>query len=49
MLPGVEAVHPFLAPIALTQSFYPLVDAIARARGRDPDKPPRLRKVTETV
>ena len=49
MLPGVEAVHPFLAPIALIQSFYPLVDAIARARGRDPDKPPRLRKVTETV
>lgn len=41
--------HPFIAPIALIQSFYPLVDAVARARGLDPDNPPRLRKVTETV
>jgi glucosamine--fructose-6-phosphate aminotransferase (isomerizing) len=48
MLPSVE-VHPYLAPIALIQSFYPLVNAIALARGRNPDNPPRLRKVTETV
>ena len=42
-------VHPFVAPVALIQSFYPLVDAVARVRGRNPDEPPRLRKVTETV
>jgi glucosamine--fructose-6-phosphate aminotransferase (isomerizing) len=33
----------------LLQSFYPLADALARARGRDPDRPPHLRKVTETL
>jgi glucosamine--fructose-6-phosphate aminotransferase (isomerizing) len=49
VLDTVKDLHPFVAPLALIQSFYPLVDAIARARGRDPDKPPRLRKVTETV
>jgi len=49
MLPTVENVHPYLAPIAMIQSFYPLVNAIALARGRNPDNPPRLRKVTETV
>jgi glucosamine--fructose-6-phosphate aminotransferase (isomerizing) len=49
LLDTVEGLHSFVAPLALIQSFYPLVDAIARARGRDPDRPPRLRKVTETV
>jgi glucosamine--fructose-6-phosphate aminotransferase (isomerizing) len=49
MLTPVEDAHPYLAPIALIQSFYPLVNAIALARGRNPDNPPRLRKVTETV
>ena len=49
MLPPVDNTHPYLAPIALIQSFYPLVNAIALARGRNPDNPPRLRKVTETV
>jgi glucosamine--fructose-6-phosphate aminotransferase (isomerizing) len=49
MLPSGDGVHPYLAPIAMIQSFYPLVNAIAQARGRNPDAPPRLRKVTETV
>jgi glucosamine--fructose-6-phosphate aminotransferase (isomerizing) len=49
MLSSVENIHPFIAPIAMIQSFYPLVNAIALARGRNPDNPPRLRKVTETV
>jgi glucosamine--fructose-6-phosphate aminotransferase (isomerizing) len=49
MLEAEEPAHSFIAPIALIQSFYGLVDAVARARGRDPDAPPRLRKVTETV
>jgi glucosamine--fructose-6-phosphate aminotransferase (isomerizing) len=48
-LPSVENAHPYLAPIAMIQSFYPLVNGIALARGRNPDNPPRLRKVTETV
>ena len=47
-LPSPEGLHPFVEPIALVQSFYPLVEALARVRGRDPDKPPFLSKVTET-
>ena len=37
-----------LDPIAAIQSFYLLVEALARARGRDPDRPPHLAKVTKT-
>jgi glutamine---fructose-6-phosphate transaminase (isomerizing) len=37
-----------LDPIAAIQSFYPMVEALARARGRDPDQPPHLAKVTRT-
>ena len=47
-LPGGGELNPFAQPIALIQSFYPLAEALARARGRDPDRPPHLRKVTET-
>jgi glucosamine--fructose-6-phosphate aminotransferase (isomerizing) len=47
-LPSAGDLHPFVGPIALVQSFYPLAEALARARGRDPDKPPFLSKVTET-
>ncbi len=47
-LPSDLGLNPFLAPISLIQSFYPLVEEIARARGRDPDAPPHLKKVTET-
>ena len=36
-------------PIALVQSFYRLANGLAVARGLDPDRPPHLRKVTETV
>ncbi|TCO79726.1 glutamine--fructose-6-phosphate transaminase [Plasticicumulans lactativorans] len=38
-----------LDPIAAVQSFYLLVEAVARARGRDPDRPPHLNKVTSTL
>jgi glucosamine--fructose-6-phosphate aminotransferase (isomerizing) len=41
--------HPALEPILMVQSFYRLASALALARGRDPDRPPHLRKVTETV
>jgi len=47
-LPGVAG-HPLLEPIALIQSFYRMVNALAAARGYDPDSPPHLNKVTETV
>lgn len=46
LAPEVEAVT---APLALLQAFYPLAEAVARARGRDPDRPPHLGKVTETL
>jgi glucosamine--fructose-6-phosphate aminotransferase (isomerizing) len=36
-------------PILLIQSFYRLVEGLARARGLDPDQPPHLSKITETV
>jgi glucosamine--fructose-6-phosphate aminotransferase (isomerizing) len=48
-LPAADDLHPFSQAIALVQSFYPLADALSRARGRDPDKPPNLLKVTETI
>ena len=37
-----------LDPIAALQSFYPMVEALARARGLDPDAPRHLAKVTRT-
>ncbi|MGH7023206.1 MAG: SIS domain-containing protein [Caulobacteraceae bacterium] len=47
-LPMVKA-HPALEPIGQIQSFYRLADALARARGFDPDRPSHLAKVTETL
>lgn len=38
-----------LDPIASVQSFYLFVEAVARARGRNPDQPPHLNKVTSTL
>ena len=38
-----------LAPILLATSAYRLLASLARLRGLDPDRPPHLRKVTETV
>jgi glucosamine--fructose-6-phosphate aminotransferase (isomerizing) len=37
-----------LDPIAAIQSFHLLAEAVARTRGRDPDRPPYLHKVTST-
>jgi len=37
-----------LDPIAAIQSFYPMVEALARARGLNPDQPRHLAKVTKT-
>jgi glucosamine--fructose-6-phosphate aminotransferase (isomerizing) len=49
VLPAAPGIDPFAQPLALVQSFYPLAEAVARARGHDPDRPPHLRKVTETL
>jgi glucosamine--fructose-6-phosphate aminotransferase (isomerizing) len=37
-----------LDPISVIQSFYPMVEALARARGMNPDQPLHLAKVTRT-
>lgn len=47
-LPTVEA-DAALQPLLFLQSFYRMVNELAVARGRDPDRPPHLRKITETV
>src|SRR5205823_1296868 len=47
-LPTVGS-HPALQPLALAQSFYRFANALAIARGCDPDHPPHLNKVTETT
>ena len=48
-LPVVDQIAAICAPITMVQSFYMLVNDVALARGSDPDNPPLLRKVTETV
>jgi len=46
-LPSI-ACPPLLQPIVQIQSFYRAANALAVARGLDPDRPPHLAKVTET-
>jgi glucosamine--fructose-6-phosphate aminotransferase (isomerizing) len=41
--------HPLVEPLAMTQSFYRMACQLAVARGFDPDRPPNLKKVTETT
>ena len=47
-LPLVCTGNEDLDPIAAVQSFYPMVEALARARGLNPDQPRHLNKVTKT-
>lgn len=47
-LPALAA-HPAIEPILLIQSFYRMVSALALARGCNPDSPPHLNKVTQTL
>ncbi len=42
------AAVPAIEPILFVQTFYRMIDALAKARRCDPDHPPHLRKVTET-
>lgn len=44
----MQAGHPALEPVVALQSFYLLANQLALARGRNPDAPPHLTKVTET-
>ncbi len=48
-LPIVETAHPACTPLLAIQSFYRAANALAIRRGRNPDVPPHLNKVTETV
>ncbi len=48
-LPFAATGHPLTDPLALIVSFYGFVEALARHRGLNPDAPPMLKKVTETV
>ena len=44
-----ESAHPVIAPLLFAASFYRMANALSLARGHDPDAPPHLRKVTETL
>jgi glucosamine--fructose-6-phosphate aminotransferase (isomerizing) len=44
-----DASHPLLQPLLAMQSTYPMLAALARARGRDPDRPRQLQKITRTL
>lgn len=48
-LPSPAAPHPLCAPLLTIQSFYRAINALALQRGYNPDLPPHLNKVTETV
>lgn len=49
VLPMRTEVHPVIGAIAQIQSFYGLANALSLARGRNPDAPPHLNKVTRTL
>ena len=38
-----------LDPVCQIASFYRAVEALARSRGLNPDAPPLLKKITETI
>ena len=48
-LPFAPTGHPITDGLSLIVSFYGFVEKLSRARGLDPDHPPHLKKVTETV
>jgi glucosamine--fructose-6-phosphate aminotransferase (isomerizing) len=47
-LPVIDA-EPSMTPVLQIQSFYRMVNALSVARGYDPDHPPHLSKITETM
>lgn len=48
-LPIIETAHALLSPIPIIQTAYLAIESVAQLRGRNPDKPRQLKKVTETV
>ncbi|MFZ1480433.1 MAG: SIS domain-containing protein [Paracoccaceae bacterium] len=48
-LPAAPALHPLVDPLVTAVAFYAFVETLSRRRGYDPDTPPHLRKVTETL
>lgn len=48
-LPVAASTHPACTPLLAIASFYLAANALSVARGHDPDVPPHLNKVTETV
>jgi glucosamine--fructose-6-phosphate aminotransferase (isomerizing) len=48
-LPIAPALHPLVDPLVACAAFYAFIEPLARRRGFDPDAPPHLRKVTQTV
>ena len=48
-LPWIADTHPVTDAIAMLMPAYRLIEAVARDAGFDPDHPPHLRKVTETL
>jgi glucosamine--fructose-6-phosphate aminotransferase (isomerizing) len=48
-LPTPPGAHPVIEPLLFVQSFYRMANALSVARGRNPDEPPHLNKVTETI
>jgi glucosamine--fructose-6-phosphate aminotransferase (isomerizing) len=48
-MPFVETGHGITDALTLIASFYGFVEMLSRHRGFDPDHPPHLKKVTETV
>jgi glucosamine--fructose-6-phosphate aminotransferase (isomerizing) len=48
LLPAIEC-SPEIAPILLVQSAYRMIASLSVGRGLDPDRPPHLHKITETV
>ena len=49
VLPFAPAPHPLTDALVLIASFYGFVEALSRQRGYNPDQPPHLKKVTETL
>lgn len=48
-LPWIGDGHPVVDPVAMLLPAYRAVEAAARAKGFDPDRPPHLQKVTRTL
>lgn len=48
-LPFAASGHPLTDALALIVTFYAFVETLSRRRGFNPDQPPHLKKVTETI